>query len=1673
MRVNFFNQSGQVGGGIATGTTGTMTGPLILAGNPVSPLEAAPKQYVDTVMASLDAANLKSGTMATARFPAYTGDLSSATGTGTFVLGNSGVVPGTYTKVTVNAKGRILNATSITNDDIPSFSWSKITSGQPSTLAGYGITDAVSLGGGSMTGNLSLFADPTLDVEAVTKQYVDAKAANNAIVNIGDVIRRPSATTPSGYLRLNGAYLNKATNASLYAIVRKGYEVTTTLDHTSYLALGSGKPWGQQGAFRAIDQTDLTNWKLGNAFPGALGGARVIVTENRVIALGGDVGGSSVATIYTAPINADGTIGTWISGGTLPAGRTEGEVVVTKGYVYYLGGRNIAAGYYATVYAAPILGDGSLGTWSAVNSLPGTLSQTQAVVTKSRIYLLGGWNGSASVTTVYSAPINQDGTIGTWITDTALPAVVSSHMVFTTKNRVYLLGGYGVASYTTAVYSAPINADGTIGAWTAGTPLPVALGRAAVMAFKNQVFLIGGVTGASVATATVYTSTIDASGNLGNWSRVTDLPVSLYAATAIALKNSVHIIGGYDTIGQYTNRNYYAPVSGDSGFNDYTRFFDGTINKFDGTSLAGSYLLAGDQDVNYSMPGAGCPWQQQYQFNDLQTAPDLGAWTAATSLPAVRSTQCVIVTKNRVYLLSSFTGGGYDATIITAMINPDGSLGAWTAAGSLPGAVAGSRAVAIKNRIYILGGGYNGSAYVNTSYWATINADGTLGAWNTLPAMPNIQCWNQTLVTRDRVYVIGGWNGSAAVSNVYWASINADGSLGSWATGPSLPYATNGHAMFVAKNRVHIIGGNNGNTVYSTRVSAVINADGSLGGWVNELPVPTTISSPTFYATKNRVYMIGGATGFSAPTATTYSASINADGTINAWNNCTALPLAMNASALFAVKNRLYIAGGDNGVSTSYSNVYYVSLSSGLNDYSDYYNGKITYTDLGVAGTDYVSAGGGRPWDQQYQINSTQSGDITGWTASTAFPVGRHGMDSFVTKNRVYAYGGRNGNTNYNDCSTAVINADGTLGAWTSAGTIPGTFAWATSCVTGNYVYLMGGSPDGTNGTTATYKAPINADGTIGAWVPAVALPQAVMSGHVFATRGWIHYIGGQSAGVWKNTVYSAPLSGDGNMGAWVSAPNLTLAVAGFRLIVTKNRVYIVGGEYSAGNYTNQIASAPINMDGSLGSWTQVQAFPTNIVAQTVYVTKTRVYMIGGQTAGGVFTTNVYQATINDDGTLGNWTTGTVFPAGLSNTTLFAAGGKLYSIGGYNGTSSVTSVYVANISGGLNDYSSYYNGTILPASPSTSDPTYNVAGSGQPWQQQYQINTTQSAALGTWSTDTAFPVTLGASDPFVTKNRVYVIGNWNGAISSAMYTAPINADGSLGAWAAAGNFPVATAWHRIVVTKNRVFVLGGSSNSSSGNTTVYTAVINTDGTLGAWTTSTSLPSGNYDGQAFATKNRVYYIGGFDGTNRLSVVWYAPINPDGTLGAWVVAAPLPIGSGAQRCFVTKNRVFMVGGLTGSNTPLNTVYSAAINPDGSLGNWGREADFPTTPYSHSIYATKNRVYVLGSQTSGGTSGVIYYANINTDGTIGPWTVNPTAMNTPVGISGVFATSTRLYLVGGLFGSAYTSIVQYVPITGGTNDYSSYYDGTVQPADYGSFRLPDFSGLETASEYYYIKT
>jgi len=572
MRARVYSNSGNLPGGF-TFRGGDLTGVLLLAGNPTRELEAAPKQYVDALFSNLNTANITSGIFPVSRLPDFAGDVSKPAGSSTVNLISVGITPGNFTRPNIDVRGRVVGGGALTEADIPNMSWNRVSIGRPTTLSGYGITDGVSLAGGILSGFLSFNGAITGTLQAVTKQYIDSGGPSGVSVAVGDIIRRASSVTPAGFLRCNGAWVSTTTFADLYAVIGDTF--------TNPLVIGSGQPWRQQYDINTSQSGGITGWTTGTSLPGVLSYSSAIVTRNRVFLLGGGNGAIGVSTVFTAPINSDGTLGTWTTSTSLPGVSHASSAIVTRNRVFLLGGWGAGIDAVSTVRTAPINADGTLGVWTTGTSLPGVLMASSAIVTRNRVFLLGGWvTNMITTSVVFTAPINSDGTLGVWTTSTVLPVALGNTQAIVTRNRVFLLGGWisGVGAIST-VYTTTINADGTLGAWTTGTSLPGGLTHSQTIVTQNRVFLLGGS-----ETNIVYTAPINSDGTLGVWSTGASLPGVLGVSQAIVTSSRVFLLGGWVSANISTSTVYTAPILG--GLNDYSPYYDGSIEALRLTTFA-------------------------------------------------------------------------------------------------------------------------------------------------------------------------------------------------------------------------------------------------------------------------------------------------------------------------------------------------------------------------------------------------------------------------------------------------------------------------------------------------------------------------------------------------------------------------------------------------------------------------------------------------------------------------------------------------------------------------------------------------------------------------------------------------------------------------------------------------------------------------------------------------------------------------------------------------------------------------------------------------------------------------------------------------------------------------------------------------------------------------------
>jgi len=243
-------------------------------------------------------------------------------------------------------------------------------------------------------------------------------------------------------------------------------------------------------------------WAQTTALPVALTGLRAAVvpgassTSAFVVVTGGYDGTGNQTSVYSNTLNPDGTVGpSWVSITTtsLPttlahhtmveADPTNSLVSTSSRFVYVIGGQQNSTdtpGGLTSVYQASVdPTTGIVGNWTQLtnSSLPESLVGPAAAIFNGQIYVVGGLRADGTPSpNVYSAPVNSDGSLGTWTKQANVyPSGVSFATAFGFGGKLYVIDGdpsnstdpNAEGSVGTNAVNFASASRGTVGAWTA------------------------------------------------------------------------------------------------------------------------------------------------------------------------------------------------------------------------------------------------------------------------------------------------------------------------------------------------------------------------------------------------------------------------------------------------------------------------------------------------------------------------------------------------------------------------------------------------------------------------------------------------------------------------------------------------------------------------------------------------------------------------------------------------------------------------------------------------------------------------------------------------------------------------------------------------------------------------------------------------------------------------------------------------------------------------------------------------------------------------------------------------------------------------------------------------------------------------------------------------------
>lgn len=277
---------------------------------------------------------------------------------------------------------------------------------------------------------------------------------------------------------------------------------------------------------------------------------------------------------------------------------------------------------------------------------------------------------------------------------------------------------------------------------------------------------------------------------------------------------------------------------------------------------------------------------------------------------------------------------------------------------------------------------------------------------------------------------------------------------------------------------------------------------------------------------------------------------------------------------------------------------------------------RAVFAAVGASNVVYVLGGADStyaPRDSVYFATIQSTGQLSAWTATASLPGARafHGavvatpFNSRVQGNGfIYVLGGATDAAGVpaNTVYRGALAADGSVGGWTTLGTLPAALHSLGAVIFRGEIYIGGGSGSGNAPVATVYRVRLDTLGNLGSWQSLAALP-APRTYHGWATfGGYLYAFGGESAAVTpndsnftdnttklKSIVYNRInlRTGDLVSATWTANANeLIKEVSKHSAVVAGGSVLVSAGLYAgASTGATEQSYAAFNSDGSVGSF--------------------------------------------------------------------------------------------------------------------------------------------------------------------------------------------------------------------------------------------------------------------------------------------------------------------------------------------------------------------------------------------------------------------------------------------------------------------------------------------------------
>ncbi len=983
---------------------------------------------------------------------------------------------------------------------------------------------------------------------------------------------------------------------------------------------------------------------------------------------------------------ASGLVGVSVSGlesMTYPV-TVDPPITISSTAEFLDGGNNDGNVNYATAgeIRRSKLGGGNMGAWTvdAVNTFLNPRHGHASLAYGGKIYVLGGTDGTTFYNDIQYSTINTTtGTISTFTTNVTSFTTGRAYFGAAALNGfMYIFGGEvnNDPDQVQDVQMAPINSDGSLGAWSATTLLPSKRSRFATAYHAAAIYVIAGLDSGAF-TSEVLAINTRPSGALGpSW--FTTSPASFTKdARALVHNGYVYLVGGVGTGFFDQNSVGYSRINGDgtlAGWN-FTSSMNVARSGF-ALGVCNGYLVASGGSFQHT------------EMAPLGSSGELGPWRSdQLSEPEGRSGCGSAWFNNRLYMTGGDFGGVPQKSVQYAAMQAAGWPSNPVGSGNSPVNRINHGAIAWNGYIYVVGGHTDTANTLYTANVSYTSINPTTGfvntPWATGTALPSARAYVGVAVYNGRLYVCGGQTGPITADGAtYYTTLSpTTGAPGGWISAVNLFTGRKAHGTFIHDDRLYVVGGQTGlGSEWTNTLWSQLDSGGNPGVWQNggTFNGGTGQSHAGVEVYRNKIYVVGGQNGASTLSTVRIGTIDPVTFNVSYVTSPQSLPEARQDMFSFVCNDNLYVGTGrtTNVATVGVPNMFFSAINSdgtlvGWTQATYYYDG-IGKRAVQRNGMYYITCGneGGSPASYTDTFRVTPNGTIGVWTTDTSLPTGRFKAAAAGRGDFIYVSGGNYG---IPDVIYQAVDSAGRLtGAWSTTSPMPFGNYYHRMVIFNQFVYVVGGA----NADTACYVNTINANGTIGdglstSWTAVTSLPEGLYSHGLVEWNGWLYAAGGYNTfiGDYNTKVFRAQINpSTGTLSAWTTDASLPVAQHGYSSAAVHNGfLYLAAGSDNSSSGLNSVVEfAAINGDGSLGAFNKTTSLPLEMQFAEMHAQDGFIYVATGYSNVTSNIGIVLRAPLAANGRLGDWNETTLLPASNYAGVVIGHRGHLYSLGGYN-----------------------------------------------------------------------------------------------------------------------------------------------------------------------------------------------------------------------------------------------------------------------------------------------------------------------------------------------------------------------------------------------------------------------